>query len=220
MILSLVQNFVSQTVMKSRDMQLVVMAKAASGQTPRKIFEDLMGIVSVRTIERWVQSLRQHGDISHTTPPGRLRSALNKVNINKIKKAVQKSPKQSSRRMAKTLQLHPSSVLRALRSDLGLVPYKYRKEPKLTSAHLEKRKKFARWVKKKFQILHHRQQCSVMKNCLTLMVRITIKMIECGPQQGLKLTNWGVYLKNKSSQKRSWSGWQWVQTSTPGQLFL
>ena len=146
--LSLPQNFVIFSAMKSQDLQLVVKAKAASGQSPKKIFDYLMGVVSVRTIERWVPSVRLTGEINLTTSPGRPRSARSKVNINKIKKAVHKSAKQSSRRMAKTLQIHRSSVHRALKSDLGLVPYKYRKEPKLTPAHLEKRIKFAKWVRK------------------------------------------------------------------------
>ena len=38
--------------MKSKDLQKLVLSKYEAGQTPKKIFEDLNGAMSYRTVER------------------------------------------------------------------------------------------------------------------------------------------------------------------------
>ncbi|CAM4747821.1 unnamed protein product [Rotaria magnacalcarata] len=60
--------------MKSKDLQLAVKNKYENGDSPTKIYRDLAGVVSLRTIKLWVKMLNQTGSIDLSHSPGRPRT--------------------------------------------------------------------------------------------------------------------------------------------------
>ena len=59
--------------MKSEDLQKLVLSKYEKGEPSTKIFEDLNGFVSSRTIRRWCKMVRETGTISLSHSLGRPR---------------------------------------------------------------------------------------------------------------------------------------------------
>ena len=45
-------NSLQHKIMKSEELQKFVLSKYETGQTPKKLFDDLNGVVSYRTVER------------------------------------------------------------------------------------------------------------------------------------------------------------------------
>lgn len=140
-----------QENMKSKDMQGVVLSKYEKGEAPKKIFQDLNGAVSYRTIERWCKMIRESGTIDLSRPPGCHRTVRTKAAIQKIKKRVKGGKKISCRKLAQEMDISFSSVRRILKNDLQLRAYKKITEPLLKDDQKEQRKKFANWVRKKFR---------------------------------------------------------------------
>ena len=136
--------------MKSKDLQQIVLSKYKKGDAPKKIFDDLNGAVSYRTIERWCKMIRESGTISSSKPMGCHRTVRTKAAIQKVKRRLKGSAKLSCRKLALTMGISRSSVHRILRDDLKLRAYKMVKEPLLTKQHKEQREKFANWVKREF----------------------------------------------------------------------
>ena len=58
--------------MKSKDLQKLVLSKYEKGDTTAKIFDDLSGSVSLRTIQRWCKMISQHGSIDLSHPPNKV----------------------------------------------------------------------------------------------------------------------------------------------------
>ena len=71
-------------VMNSKDFQNLELSQYQSGDGQTKIFRDLNGFVSLRTIERWCKAVRVTGSINLSSPPGRQRTIRTKGAIQKI----------------------------------------------------------------------------------------------------------------------------------------
>jgi len=74
--------------MKSKDLQKLVLSKYEVGQAPKKIFQDLYGLVGYRTIERWCRMIRETGTINLSKPTGCHRTIRTKAAIQKIEKKI------------------------------------------------------------------------------------------------------------------------------------
>ena len=70
--------------MKSKDLQNVVLSKYQNADTPTKIYHDLSGAISLRTIKQWCQMIRQAGTISLSSPPVYPRLVRTKANVKKV----------------------------------------------------------------------------------------------------------------------------------------
>jgi transposase len=139
------------TKMKSEDLQKLVLSKYKKGESSTKIFEDLNGFVSSRTIRRWCQMMSETGSISLSHSPGRPRIIRTKGMIQKVKNRMKRKKRVSIRKFANELDISNSSVVRIWKQDLGYRSYKKRVEPALTDLEKTKRMKFANWVRHNFR---------------------------------------------------------------------
>ena len=137
--------------MKSELLQNLVLSKYQNGEGPSKIFRDLKGSLSLRTVERWCRMIKETGSIKFSYSPGRPRTAHTKINIQKVKTRLKRKKRLSSRKLSTELGISRSSARRILTTDLRCLPYKKITEPLLTDDHKAKRKKFANWVKSNFR---------------------------------------------------------------------
>lgn len=123
--------------MKSGDLRKLVLSKHKKGESSTKIFEDLNGFVSTRTIRRWCQMVRETGSITSSYSQGRPRIIRTKGMIQKVKTRMQRKKKVSIRKLASELNISNGSVSRILKQDLGYRSYKKRVEPALTDLNKE-----------------------------------------------------------------------------------
>ena len=137
--------------MKSKDLRKLVLSKHENGDSASKIFKDLNGSVSYRTLRRWCQMMRNHGSIDLSHPPGRPRIIRTKTMIQKVKNRLQCKKRVSIRKLTSELNISNTSVHRILQKDLGYRPYKKRIEPFLTDTEKAKRMKFANWVRHNYR---------------------------------------------------------------------
>ena len=137
--------------MKSKDLQNLVLSKYEYGDDAMKIFHDLRGVISRKTIFNWCKMIRETGSISMTTSSGRPRTIRTKTMVQKIKSRLKRKKRVSSRKLAQELDISRTSVRRVLNDDLGLRPYKIRIVPHITDAQKSKRKKFANWIRTNFK---------------------------------------------------------------------
>ena len=137
--------------MKSNDLQKLVLSKYEGGQTPKKIFEDLNGAVSYRTVKRWCKMILETGAIDLSKPSGCHRTVLTKTAIRKIKRKSKDGKRISWRKLALEMDMSFSNAYRILRKDLKMKPYKKTVESLLKDEHKAQRKKFSNWVGKKFR---------------------------------------------------------------------
>ena len=100
---------------------------------------------SRHTIYRIIAKWRKHGSIENLSKrkSGRRISIRTPENIERVQKALQENPQNSSRRAAQQLGISKSSLLRILHKDLQLYPYKIQLKQSLTSKHKDGRLKFA-----------------------------------------------------------------------------
>jgi transposase len=70
--------------MKSKDLQKLVLSKYECGDSATKIFHDLCGAVSRKTIFNWCKMTRETGSINMATSPGLPRTIRKKNMIQKI----------------------------------------------------------------------------------------------------------------------------------------
>lgn len=138
-------------IMKSKDLQKLVLSKYENGDGPKKIFRDLNGAMGLRTIERWCKMIRETGSIDLSKSPGGPRTVRTKETIQKAKRKMNRTKNMSYRKLARELDISRSSAQRLLKNDLQLRSYKKTVEPLLTDEHKEKRKKFANWVRTNFR---------------------------------------------------------------------
>ena len=104
--------------------------------------------ISLVTIKRWSAKVKTSGSILLNTSSGRPRTARRKINISKIKKNINAKGKNSARKVAHKIGISERSVRRALKQDLGLFPFKKRKEPALKDEQKLERKQFAKWAER------------------------------------------------------------------------
>jgi len=132
--------------MKSKDIQKLVKIKYENGDGPAKIYRDLAGIVSLRTIKSWIKMINTTGSIMLLSPPGCPRTIRTRSAIVKVKNRLNQKKRVSTRKLANDMNISRRSIQRILREDLGCKPYKKIKQPKLTNLQKNKRVKFANWV--------------------------------------------------------------------------
>ena len=137
--------------MQSKDLQKLVLSKYEEEQIPKKIFEDLNGTVSYRTVKRWCKMIRETGAIDLSKPSGCYRTVRTKAAIHKIKRKSKGGKRISCRKLSLEMDMSFSSAYRILRKDLEMKFYKKPVEPLLKDEHKAQRKKFANWVRKKFR---------------------------------------------------------------------
>ena len=185
--------------MKSKDLQTVVKNKYENGDGPTKIYHDLGGVVSLRTIKIWVQMLNKTGSIDLSHPPGR----PTKANNSKVKYRLAHKKTVCTRRLTAEMNISRTSAQRILRNDLGCFSYKKIKQPRLTDLQKRKRVKFANWVliysipKKTPKSGFFR-----MKNILIQMLSIMFKMTVCGRSVELKSIDKGARIRKPSFHQR------------------
>ena len=132
--------------MKSQDLRTAVKNKYENGDGPAKIFRDLGGVVSKKTINSWIRMIKTTGSVNLSYSPGRPRSVRTKVNISNVKRRLTQKKCVSTRKLAAEIKISRTSAQRILREDLGCLPYKRIKQPKLSDLQKQKRIKFANWV--------------------------------------------------------------------------
>ena len=125
--------------MKGEDLQKLVLSKYEKGEPSTKIFEDLNGFVSSRTIRRWCKMVRETGTINLSHSLDRSRIIRTKGMIQKVKKRMKCKKKVSIRKLPSELDISNGSVVRILKQDLGYRSYKKRVEPALTDFEKSKR---------------------------------------------------------------------------------
>ena len=69
--------------MKSKDLQALVKNNYENDDGQAKIYRDLGGVVSKRTINLWIKMLKSTGSINLSHSLGRLRTVRTKANISK-----------------------------------------------------------------------------------------------------------------------------------------
>ena len=134
--------------MKSKDLQKLVLYKYEAEQTPKKVFEDLNGAVSYRTVKRWCKMIRKDDAIDLSKSFGCHRTVRAKANIQKIKRKSKSGKRISWRKLALEMDMSFSSAYRILRKDLKIKLYKKTVEPLLKDEHKAQWKKFANWARK------------------------------------------------------------------------
>lgn len=132
--------------MKSKNIQTAVKNKYENGDGSTKIYRDLGGVVSLRTIKLWIQMINKTGSIKLLSPPGRSRTVRTKANISKIKYRLGQKKRVAKRRLAAEIYISRRSAQRILREELGCFPYKKIKQPQLTDLQKQKRVKFTNWM--------------------------------------------------------------------------
>ena len=137
--------------MKRKDLQKLVLSKYEAGQTLKKIFEDLNGAVSYRTVKRWCKMIWETGAIDLSKPSAYHRTVRTKAAIQKIKRKSKGGKRISCRKLALEMDMYFSSTYRILRKDLKMKPYKKAVESLLKDEHKAQWKKFANWTRKKFR---------------------------------------------------------------------
>ena len=143
--------FYSSLIMKSKDLQNLVLSKYKNGDGTTKIFQDLNGIISLSTVERWCRIIRESGSINLSKPSGRPRTIRTKGAIQKVKARLNRQKLVSSRKLARELGISRTTVQRILKNDLELKAYKMQIEPMLTDEHKAKRLQFANWIRTNFK---------------------------------------------------------------------
>ena len=131
--------------MKSKDLQKLVLSKYENGDSATKIFHDLQGMISRKTTFNWCKMIRETGSIDLTTSSGRRRIIRTKNMVQKIKNRLKR------KKLAQEIDISKTSVLRVLKDNLALRPYKKRIVPLMTDAQKAKRKKFANWIRTNFK---------------------------------------------------------------------
>ena len=71
--------------MKDKELQSNVLTNYQNGDNPTKIYRDLNGGISLRTIERWCRMICRSGSNAVSSPPGYSRLTRIKENIQKVK---------------------------------------------------------------------------------------------------------------------------------------
>ena len=137
--------------MKGEDIQKLVLSGYEKSEPSTKIFEELNGFVSSRTIRRWRKMVRETGTINLSHSLGCPRIIRTKGMIQKVKKQLKRKKRVSLRKLAGELDISNGSVVRILKQDLGYRSYKKGVELALTDFEKSKRMKFTNWVRHNFR---------------------------------------------------------------------
>ena len=137
--------------MKSKDLPKIVVSKYQNGEGPTKIYRDLSGGLSSKTVKRWCKMIKENGNIELLNSPGRPRIVRTPGAIRKVKDRVMRRRRVSVRILSSEPDMSSTSVHMILRDDLVYRPYITIIKTALTDHHKAQRKKFANWVRKHFR---------------------------------------------------------------------
>ena len=98
-----------------------------------------------RTLERWVQDFR-HGQPPGQAPPRAHHPRTEPAVLRRIRRAIRRNPRRSSRALARSTGASHQTVLRYLRRQLRLFPYKLQLTQRLKRGDKAKRQGFCRWL--------------------------------------------------------------------------
>ena len=132
--------------MKSKDLQVAVKNKCENGDGLAKIYLDMGGVVSKRTINLWIKVIKGIGSINLSYSPGRPCTVRTEANISMAKWRLRQKKSVSTRRLATEMNILRTNAKCILRKDLRLFSYKRIIQLKLTDFQKKKRIKFAKWV--------------------------------------------------------------------------
>jgi hypothetical protein len=122
------------------------------GKNAPEICQLLRNQCSKATIYRWIKRIA-HNKILAKNSPGRPRTVTSKLLIDKIKRNFSKNKKtKSARKIAKENNCSPRTVMRIIKNNLSLKPYKRVLVPALTTAHINKRLSFFHWIKNRYSV--------------------------------------------------------------------
>ncbi|KIH61125.1 hypothetical protein ANCDUO_08608 [Ancylostoma duodenale] len=117
------------------DNHSAIVALYRSGMKPLQIFKELKSIgVSQSQVYRAIKRYLGTGSSKKRHGGGRRRTARIAANIGRLRKRLQRNPRQSSRKSSKSTGISRSTVMRIVKEDLGLKPFKLRKVQELSSA--------------------------------------------------------------------------------------
>ena len=125
--------------MKSKDFQDLLLSKYQNSDGPTKIFRDLNGAFSLRTIKRWCKAVRDTDSINLSSLPGHQKTVPAKRAIQKIKHRLERRKPVSPSKTDRHLSISRTNIRRILRNDLGFRAYHIQNEPLFTNEQKEKR---------------------------------------------------------------------------------
>ena len=114
-----------------------------TGHAPKKLFKDLNGAVSYRTVKRWRTVIQETDTIDFLKPSACLRKVCTKAAIEKIKRKSKGGKRISFRKLAFEMDMSFSSAYRILRKDRKMKSYKKTAESLRKDGHEAQRNKFA-----------------------------------------------------------------------------
>lgn len=125
-----------------------VIALYLSGKSQPTIVRELKHLnVNKVFVYRTITRYNDTGSIAKRNNGGPRRSATSPEMVRKVKKRIQRNPKQSAEKMAKDLKVSAASVRRMLKIDLQLKPYKIQKVQDLKTEQKKVRLERARALK-------------------------------------------------------------------------
>ncbi|XP_043224374.1 uncharacterized protein LOC122382732 [Amphibalanus amphitrite] len=103
---------------------------------------------SYNSILRLTEQFVREGDLGNLSrkSSGRKKTTRTPENIEKVKHLVRKQPSKSSRHLAQEAGTSRTSLLRILKKDLKMKPYKVTTCQKLSQKHMMERRAFAAWL--------------------------------------------------------------------------
>ncbi|KIH64441.1 hypothetical protein ANCDUO_05252 [Ancylostoma duodenale] len=117
------------------DNHSAIVALYRSGMKPLQIFKELKSIgVSQSQVYRTIKRYLENGSSKKRHGGDRRRTARIAANIGRLRKRLRRNPRQSSRKLSKSTGISRSTVMRIVKEDLGLRPFKLQKVQELSSA--------------------------------------------------------------------------------------
>ena len=119
--------------MKSKDIHKVVKTRYENGDSPAKIYRDLVGAVSLPTIKLWIKIINTTRSFTMSSSPDCLSMVRTKAVIVKVKNRLNQKKRVSTRKLTKEMNTSRRNIQRILRGDLDCKPYKKTTQSKLTN---------------------------------------------------------------------------------------
>ncbi|EYC05390.1 hypothetical protein Y032_0082g1554 [Ancylostoma ceylanicum] len=117
------------------DNHSTIVALYRPGKKPLQIFGELKSVgVSQSQVYRTIKRYLEAGSSKKRYGGSRRRTVRIAANIGKLRKRLQRNPRQSSRKLSKGTGISRSTVARIMKEDLELRPFKLQKVQELSSA--------------------------------------------------------------------------------------
>lgn len=141
-----------------KDLRPAIIRAHEQGRGVREIAEFLS--ITPMMVSRAIKRFEETGSNDDRPGRGRKKTARSKRNILRAKEMIHRNPTtkaNSTRKLAKKLDVHQKQAWQILRGDLGLKPYKFQKRQKLTATTKKKRKDRAGVLLKRLSRGRHRK---------------------------------------------------------------